>query len=365
MLSKAEQDRRYALIRSRMAEEQLDTLLVASSAMRRGSIRYVSNHPIHFGESYCVFPLDEAPTLFTFSPLQTRKALDAGWISDVRTSSDYLPDLASRLGEVHPPGGDVGVAGKRSFSVDVFEGLTDAVEGTFTETDVLDEIRRTKSEEEIALARRSAEIADEAFHRLRDVLEPGLNEFDVYAELKDVFYRNKVAYSFDLVGSGRRPSAQSLPANRTLEPDDVVNVELTPAFQGYYTQLAFQLPLGSVSRSLREKEEARREAQRTGLEMVRAGVRVDELFHEMQSVVDRHGFDMPRRGGHCLGLEVNERPVISPHSNMELRSDMIVTVHPMVVDDEERAFFADTYLVTGDGYERLNEVDPDRDVPWP
>lgn len=365
MLSTNERDRRYAAIRSEMADEGIDALLIASSSMRKGAIRYVSNHPIHFGESYCVFPLDGEPTLFTFSPLQTKKALDAGWISDVRTSADYLPDLTSALEEARSSGGDwnVGIVGKNSLGVDLFDGLREAFPGTFAETDVVDRLRRVKSEEEIELARRSAEIADEAFRRVRTVLEPGINEFDVYAELKDVFYRNKVAYSFDLIGAGRKPSAQSLPADRTIGADDVVNVELTPAFEGYYTQLAFQLPVGNRSPSLREKEAVRREAKRAGMEMVRAGTRVDEIFHEMRAVVDRRGLDMPRRGGHCLGLEVNEQPVISPYTDMALEASMVVTVHPMVVDDEERAFFAETFLVTEDGYERLNEVDPERDIP--
>lgn len=364
MLSKKERDRRYEGIRAAMDREGLDTLLIASSSMRRGAIRYVSNHPIHFGETYCVFPRDGEPTLFTFSPLQTRKALDAGWLTDVRTSSDFVADLTSRLAEVTTDAGEwtVGLVGMDNFTVDVYEGVTGTSDGSFVRTDVVDRLRRTKSEEELELVRRSAEIADEAFYRVRDVLEPGVNEFDLYAELRDIYYRNRVAYSFDLVGSGRHPSAQSLPEDRTLEQDDVVNVELTPAYQGYYTQLAFQLPVGEVGSSLREKELARREAQETGLKMVRPGVRVDDIYREMRTVVERHGYDMPRRGGHCLGLEVNEQPVISPHSDMVLESNMVVTVHPMVVDDQERAFFADTYLVTDDGYERLNEVGPEQDV---
>ena len=52
-----------------------------------------------------------------------------------------------------------------------------------------------------------------------------------------------------------------------------------------------------------------------------------------------------------------------PHFGIPLEAGMLITVHPMVVDDVERAFFADTYVVTEDGAERLNEIRPERDLP--
>ena len=77
-LSTDEKDRRYTLIRKKMADQDLSALLVVSNAQinRQGFVRYFTNLPIPIFTHGLLFPISGDPILLTPSPLQTF------WVSD-------------------------------------------------------------------------------------------------------------------------------------------------------------------------------------------------------------------------------------------------------------------------------------------
>lgn len=138
-------------------------------------------------------------------------------------------------------------------------------------------------------------------------------------------------------------------------PQDSLLLELTPCYQGLYTQLTVTHPLSEPSSRMTKFLEILFAAQEAGLKLFHPGNTVGEVARAMQKVVEKNGFTMPYRGGHSLGHEHTEAPAIVPRDETVIRPGMVLVVHPSVVDENgEGVFCGDTYLVTKTGWERLN-----------
>ena len=71
-------------------------------------------------------------------------------------------------------------------------GIVDA-EGIFHR------MRIIKSSEEIDHQRKAAAIADEVYGLLREMIRPGLSEYEIYGAAKRLIYAKGCGYSFELI----------------------------------------------------------------------------------------------------------------------------------------------------------------------
>jgi methionyl aminopeptidase len=115
---------------------------------------------------------------------------------------------------------------------------------------------------------------------------------------------------------------------------------------------------------------------KTGIEMVRPGLRLGDLGHAIQTIVEDSGYSVVREYcGHGIGREFHEDPQVlhygRPGSGVELQAGMTFTIEPMVnvgsrhvrllpdgwtvvtKDHSLSAQWEHTVLVTGNGVEVL------------
>lgn len=356
-LSLNERDRRYRNIRTMMEEKDLSILVVASNAMWTGHVRYFSEYPPHFGYAYAVFPKEGNPTLFVFSKIQEQVA-SKRWIGDSRQSSNYADSIVKRIKEFDCQGKRIGLVGVENISFKIYEHLRKELpSATFIDaTKEIYELRMIKSEEEIALVRQCARINDQLYSRIKEVTKIGVSEFNIYAEM-DYFIRNKgVEGAFNLIASGRFPVAPFLsPSKRVLGPEDSLLVELTPRYEGYYTQLVAVTPLGTPSPKMKEFLDIFFVAQKAGLNFMKPGNRACDVAKAMKDVIEKAGYIYPYRGGHSMGHDLDEPPAITIEDKTILKPGMTIVIHPCLMDKNgEGVFIGDSYLITEAGWERLN-----------
>jgi len=357
-ISLNERDRRYRSFKTLMEKEQLSILLVASNAMFTGHVRYFSNYATYFGPTYVVFPRDENPTLFVFGEIQSQLASRL-WIKDSRYGSGRPDVVLKRIKELDYRNKRIGLVGVDHISFKMYEHLQrELPSATFIDVtqDVL-KLRMIKSEEEQGLARQSASIADRLFARIKEVAAPGMRECDLYAEMEYFVRKQKVEDTFDLIASGPFPIAPSMnPSERMLEPDDNVLVELTPRYEGYYTQLTGVHSLSAASPQMQEFLDIVFAAQKAALAFLKPGNRACDGARAMKQVIEKSGYRMPYRGGHSLGHDLDEPPpAIILEDETVIKPGMIIIIHPSVMDKNgEGTFFGDSYIVTETGWERLN-----------
>ena len=356
-LSLNERDRRYHAIRTMMKEKNLSILVVASNSMWTGHVRYFSNFPPTYGYAYLVFPQEEDPTQFVFT-VGAAQAASKGWVKDSRHAPNYADAITKRVKELNYDGRCIGLVGAENLSFKIYEHLKKEIPSVnFVDvTKEIFELRMIKSEEEQALSRQCACIADRLFSRVREVAKIGLHESDVFAEMNYYMWKQGVESAFNLIGSGRFPTTLSLsPSDRVLGPEDSLLLELTPRFQGYYTQLTAVLPLQEPSPRMREFLDIALAAQKAGLNLMKPGNRAKDVAKAMKAVVEKSGYAFPSRGGHSMGHDLDEPPAIVVEDETILRAGMTIVIHPSVIDrNGDGVFMGDSYLITDTGWERLN-----------
>ena len=358
-LSTNERDRRYRAIRAMMEKKDLAILVVASNAMSPGHVRYFSNYPPHSGYAYVIFPKDENPTQFVRSKIQEQVAA-RGWVPDSRFAFSYGDALVERLKELGAAGKNVGLVGVENIPFKMYEQLCKELPGVkFVDaTKEIFDLRMVKSEEEQGFSRECARITDQLFQRIKEVARPGLTEYDVYAEM-DFFLRKKhVEGSFNLIASGLFPVAPFIvPSERVMNPEDSLLVELTPRFEGYYTQLTAMCHFQEQSPKMKEMVDLVFASQKEGLKLLKPGNRASEVANAVKTVIEKAGYGMPYRAGHSLGHEHTEPPAVTVNDETVLQPGMTLVIHPCVMDKNgDGVFCGDTYLITDTGWERLNNT---------
>jgi Xaa-Pro aminopeptidase len=218
---------------------------------------------------------------------------------------------------------------------------------------IIHEMRLYKSDEEVELMQRAADIAAEAHIIAMKEARPGMQEYEVEALLEYTFRKNGAsgpAYS-SIVGSGANATVLHYVTNNdTLRDGDLLLIDAGAEYQGYASDVTRTFPInGRFTEAQRDIYELVLEAQLACIEMAHAGATMDEL--KTRSIeIETEG--MARLGiltgetkklieeekykkfymhglGHFLGLDVHD--VGRYYSNGEsrrLEPGMVITVEP-------------------------------------
>jgi Xaa-Pro aminopeptidase len=361
-ISKQEYARRYAAIRQKMVQKDMDCLLVYGlpDDFNRGNIRYLTGSG---RGGCCLFPLEGDP-VFLINPgqsaSQTRKIIDACDLLELKEAASPVEQVKQELSRMGKSG-RIGLVG-----VDCLPMLYYlAVEGLFPKrladaTPLFEELRAVKSAEEIEKIRRAASIADNVYRVLKEFIRPGLTDFAVYGRVKQVIYEMGCDYSFDLIDAGGGKMNMTFwPSGEILKADSTLFMEITPAYEGYYAQLPVTLPVGEYPAAIRKMIEVWDQANRVALKLLCPGTRVSDLYHTMIDVVRENGYTSPLRPGHSIGLDALDFWSITSSNNIILKPGMTLAVHPCVMTaiGGDGCGMGYTYLITETGAERFSKVE--------
>lgn len=363
-MSISERERRYALLRSQLAERDVDVVLAVGrdGSAARADFRYLAGYgPVTPLPSYVVFPRAEVEPVFVARTAnRSRIALESGWVKEIQSSWVGLDELLLDQVAQFRNGGAIGIARLENLPVPVYLGLVKRF-GADALVDVADIFRATrlvKSEEEIAAAREAARIADVAYEFLADWLAPGHTDREFYGEARRIMHTEGSEYSMDLVAIDA-PGVYA-PIGATLGENGFVVGELTPTYLGVYNQLPFEFAFGHFRKERHETRELLREAHDAAAAAVRPGATVGEVWAAAAAVLDRPGYSCgPGQFGHDLGYDVVDGFSILRGGTAVLAERNLLVLHPIVVPDGgPRMLLGKTFLVTADGCEALNQVDP-------
>jgi Xaa-Pro aminopeptidase len=319
----------------------------------------MSNYPPHFGYSYVVFPREGTPTLFVFSKIQEQVAAKR-WLSDARQSSNYPESIVKRIKELDYKDKRIGLVGVENISFMIYEYMKKELPSSTlvnANKEIFD-LRMIKSPEEQAIARECARITDGLYKRIKEVAKVGMSEFDIYAEMDYFMRKQGVETAFNLIGSGNYPVAPFLaPSGRVVQEGESLLTELTPRYEGYYTQLTVVTPLGEPTPKMKEFLDVGFTAIQKGVALLKPGNKACDVANVMKDYVEKAGYDYLYRGGHSMGHDLDEPPAIVPEDQTVIKPGMTLVIHPCVMDKNgDGVFMGDSYLVTETGAEPLNHT---------
>ncbi|HOW37695.1 MAG TPA: type I methionyl aminopeptidase, partial [Bacillota bacterium] len=167
-------------------------------------------------------------------------------------------------------------------------------------------------------------------------------------------------------------------SKKILRNGDIVSVDIGAIFKGYHGDGAWTYPCGSITSEAQRLLEGTEGSLLAGLAQAKAGARLTDISHAVQTFAEARGFSVVRDFvGHGIGSSMHEDPQIPnfglPGKGITLRPGMTIAVEPMInagrkevkvladgwttvtLDGSLSAHFEHTILITETGYEILTK----------
>ena len=370
-ISDRELERRWQAVRTRMKEQEINTLIMQDSdEWNGGYVKWFTDIPARTGSAMTViFPVDDLMTTITAGgkppgdlgpPAWTMRGvkdrLTAPFFSSIRYRTTLDAELAVEALEKRRRG-RIGIVGEGRMAYTFCRYLFDHMpEAAFVDaTDLVDEIKAIKSAEEIDLIRKAAALQDEAMEYARSVIRPGRKVSEIVA---DVVHKVTMLGSEEqLIMAGCGPLGKPAPMQkrhfqgRTLRENEqfTLMIEVNGP-GGMYTELGRLFFTGEPSAELIDAYELCRDAQRVTLNLLKPGANPADIWQANNEFLVKNGcLPETRLYAHGQGYDLVERPAILDDEPIKLRANMNVTVHPTIGTDRVWAWVCDNYLITESG----------------
>ena len=123
--------------------------------------------------------------------------------------------------------------------------------------------------------------------------------------------------------------------DRILQDGDALNVDVTAIIDNHYGDTSRMFCVGKTSVKLNNLIDATYEGMMKAIKILKPGIKLGDIGHEIQSYVEEKGFSVVRDFcGHGIGTVFHEAPNILHYGNkntgMELRPGMTFTIEPMI-----------------------------------
>ena len=228
-----------------------------------------------------------------------------------------------------------------------------------------------KSDEEVAHIRAGAEVATLGAEAFEAALSEGAREIDVARQavtaMEDEIARRfpeveqDGTFSWCQFGTEHTYVAHNPNTTRTLQPDELISLNVFPMIAGYYHLLERSIFVGDMPDEVRKPFEVCSEAHEAGIAAVRPGVRCNQIDDHVDPVFEKAGYLQDRTfgTGHSFGImgqwygrdEIGE---LRPYNDTVLEKNMVISIEPMISVPGIGGFrHADMLLVTDDGAEVL------------
>jgi methionyl aminopeptidase len=242
-----------------------------------------------------------------------------------------------------------------------------------------------KSPAEIEKMRVANELVADILDELRRLVAPGVTTADLDAHADRVTraagaepaFKGYRGYPASLCASINDEVVHGIPSKtRVMREGDIVSLDMGVRLDGFFGDSAITVPVGAVDSRVDTLLRVTQESLERAIAEVRAGARVSDIGHAVQSWVEAHGFSVVREFvGHGVGRALHEEPQIPNYGprgrGPRLAEGMVLAIEPMVnmgkpavrvlgdgwtavtKDGSLSAHFEHTVAVTADGADIL------------
>ena len=200
---------------------------------------------------------------------------------------------------------------------------------------LLDDLRVSKDEGELALMRRAQAITDETFRAILNFIRPGMTEREIAARLVyELMSRGGEKVSFDPIvaagPNGSRPHA--VPGDQVVDTGMFITMDFGCKVEGYCSDMTRTVALGHPTQEMEEVYNAVLAAQRAGINAARAGVTGQEIDEAARRVLREAGYEeyFTHSFGHSLGVDIHESPNASAREKRPMPAGAVISAEPGV-----------------------------------
>jgi methionyl aminopeptidase len=221
-----------------------------------------------------------------------------------------------------------------------------------------------KSDEEIAIMRHAGSVVAQTLQRLVEELRPGLVVKELDKVVRREFEKHRVTPTFlgyhgypaTVCVSVNEEIVHGIPGKRVIQDGDVVSLDLGCTYKGFVADSAVTVIVGKPKPRTQELVDVTRKSLEEGIRQARAGNRLGQVSHAIQTYIESHGFGVVREYvGHGVGRQMHEDPQVPnfgpPDRGPVLKKGMVLALEPMVTIGDWRTRQLDDHwtVVTADG----------------
>ena len=305
-----------------------------------------------------VFVLPRMMTLFDVAGELPGEVVVVGERDDGAT---VFAKVVSGLGEAKTV-----AVGDRTWAETVLQLQAGPFERVVTGSALVNELRRTKSPEELAVMERACAVADVTMAAVAPKVEPGATTLELVEELEHVMrldgsrvpsFTTHVFTSF-VGGKNSAEETRTVP----LEEGDVVMFDFGAVADGYCSDFGRTVCIGEPGPDVREAYALVLAAQEAGRAALRPGVPARDVNSACRRPIEEAGYGafFKHRMGHGIGMDVHERPFLSEEEETPLEPGMTFTDEPSIlVDGHFGVRIEDVVVCERDGGRKLNAFSPE------
>ncbi len=197
----------------------------------------------------------------------------------------------------------------------------------------LNDIRITKTEDEIDIIRKAVHKIDNVFEKLLNDIPLLEKELDVRRKIVDyIFEEGGTGESFPaIVASGEHSAIPHWETSESkIKWNNLLLIDMGLVYRGYCSDFTRTVVLGVVDRELLKIYDIVKEAHIAATEAVKAGVSISEIDLSARRVIEKYGYGdyFVHSTGHGIGVEIHEEPRIYKTNDEPLLENTVFTIEP-------------------------------------
>jgi len=358
---------RLARVKSALKKSEIGALL----CFDMNNIRYIT--ATHIGTwamdklvRFSLLPQDDEPILWDFGSAARHHQIYCPWLGErsragistlrgaTNPGSGLAEDVAKKIKlelemrnlQNEPVGVDV-IEMPVLFALQA-QGLK-VVDGQ----QLMHEVRKIKTQDEITLLNTATMMVDAAYEELYQFMKPGVRENECVGVVSKVLYDlgSEHVEGVNAISGERCSPHPHVYTDRVLRPGDPAFFDILHSFNGYRTCYYRTFAVGSASPAMVDAYKRSRDYMDAAISIVKPGVTTADVV-KLWPKAQEFGFPNEEAAfalqyGHGVGLSIWEKPIFSRLVSLD---------HPEVIE-EGMVFALETYWPASDGWSaaRLEE----------
>ena len=148
-------------------------------------------------------------------------------------------------------------------------------------------------------------------------------------------FKNFKGFPASLCISVNDEVVHGIPNHYKLKQGDIVSIDCGVFYKGFHSDSAYTYAVGEVSEEVKALLKSTKESLYIGIEMAKAGNRLGDVGHAIQSWVEKKGFSVVRElVGHGIGKSLHESPEVPNYGKrgqgFKLQDNLVLAIEPMV-----------------------------------
>ncbi len=231
-----------------------------------------------------------------------------------------------------------------------------------------------KSPEEIAKMREAGRLTAKVLEAVSAIIKPGMTTMDIDTFCEDYIVntlkaipgsKGQYGYPYSVNTSVNHVICHGMPSAKVeLKKGDIVNVDITVIWDGYYGDSSKMFCIGPVAAHAQRLVDVTQQCLYQGIRIVKPGATLGDIGHAIQSHAEKNGYSVVREYcGHGIGRTMHEDPQVTHFGKAgageKLVEGMTFTIEPMINQGK-----ADIKHIVKDGWDIAVTKDRRLSAQW-